>query len=621
MPMIKKRQVGISRRTLLKGAGAIATGHLIPPALAATAVESRDPDSPPASPAPAPARLPENYNILLIVTDQERYFERYPFPVPGRERLMKSGTVFAHHQINSCVCTSSRSVMYTGLHMPQTRMFDNVGLPWMPWSLDPTLGTVASLIGQLGYYAAYKGKWHLSRPLELALQQVSSGDINDIDRPPLHHAMQQYGFEDYSGIGDLIGLHKGGYVYDALTAAQSVSWLRSKGQTMSASGQPWLLAVNLVNPHDVMFIDTDVAGEQIQWHTQLDDCRLLSPSQPPDNALYAERWEREPLPASRHQPFGQPGRPQAQLAYQMARAQLVGQFPDEDRRWRKLQDYYFNCIRDSDTHIVALLNELDSLNLAKNTIVVFTSDHGELQGFHQMHGKGSCVYRQQVHVPMIVRHPAYPGGKVCRALTSHLDLTPTLLGLTGHSPEQIAPLLRQRKGKDFSALLKDPEQASLHQIRDASLYCYDMMLYVDENYLRKVFSLHANPQLSTVEKQQAIGKLSPDYRRRSSIRMLFDGRYKFARYYSLRQHNMPESWEQLLSLNDLELYDLQNDPQEMHNLAAEPERFRERILAMNRQLNARYRHEIGEDNGSFMPQTSGQNWHMSTAELARLVRD
>ena len=52
----------------------------------------------------------------------------------------------------------------------------------------------------------------------------------------------------------------------------------------------------------------------------------------------------------------------------------------------------------------------------KNTIVVFSADHGELGGNHQMRGKGNCAYRQQNHVPLMIVHPAYPGGLQCRAV-------------------------------------------------------------------------------------------------------------------------------------------------------------------------------------------------------------
>ncbi|MGS9102726.1 sulfatase-like hydrolase/transferase, partial [Salmonella enterica subsp. enterica serovar Infantis] len=68
------------------------------------------------------------------------------------------------------------------------------------------------------------------------------------------------------------------------------------------------------------------------------------------------------------------GRPQSHLEYQSARAALEGQFPVEDRRWRKLLVYYFNCIRDCDTHLNRILNELYALKITDKTIVVFTAD-------------------------------------------------------------------------------------------------------------------------------------------------------------------------------------------------------------------------------------------------------
>jgi hypothetical protein len=75
------------------------------------------------------------YNILFILTDQERFFRPGELPVgfslPARERLIKQGTTFVNHRINSCVCTPSRSVLYTGQHIQHTRMFDNTNFPWL----------------------------------------------------------------------------------------------------------------------------------------------------------------------------------------------------------------------------------------------------------------------------------------------------------------------------------------------------------------------------------------------------------------------------------------------------------------------------------------------------------
>ncbi|VVE67476.1 arylsulfatase [Pandoraea captiosa] len=563
-------------------------------------------DSTPA--APIPAQLPAGYNILLIVTDQERHFDGgYPFPVPGRERLMREGVTFLHHENNTNVCTSSRSVMYTGLHMPQTGMFDNLGLPFTQGlSLDPKLGTLGTMMHAAGYYAAYKGKWHLNDKIDAV---VHPEDLGLQPRPELHRIMEQYGFRDYHGVGDVIGLSQGGYLYDAVTTGESVNWLRSTAEQLRSAGKPWFLAVNLVNPHDVMFLDTDQPGAPVQWTGQDNDGGVgMAPAQPPQHALYQATWPDVPLPASRHQSFSEPGRPPAHLEYQRARAALVGQFPDEDRRWRKLQDYYFNCIRDCDTHVARLLSELDALGIAGRTIVVFTADHGELGGHHQMHGKGSSVYREQMHVPFVIRHPAYLGGKTCSAMTCHLDLAPTLLGLTG-APEGLRrQILGERKGKDASPLLAAPDRASVHAVRESSLYCYSMMLYADADYIGQVQAIRRARGLSAQEKAKRTAALHIDLNKRSAIRAINDGRYKFARYFSLRHHHVPRTLDELTAMNDLELFDLQADPHEMNNLARDLTAHRDIVMSMNEKLNRLIAQEVGVDDGHYLPIDKPHPW-------------
>ena len=75
------------------------------------------------------------FNILFILVDQERQFRPGELPagfsLPAHERLKKAGTSFTNHRINSCVCTPSRSVIYTGQHIQQTKMFDNTNFPWI----------------------------------------------------------------------------------------------------------------------------------------------------------------------------------------------------------------------------------------------------------------------------------------------------------------------------------------------------------------------------------------------------------------------------------------------------------------------------------------------------------
>jgi len=400
------------------------------------------------------------YNILFILTDQERYFRPGELPkgysLPAHERLARRGIVFENHQINSCVCTPSRSVLYTGRHIQQTKMFDNTNFPWIS-SMSTDLHTVGDMLREAGYYTAYKGEWHLTKEFET---------VNELGSPTriFTKEMEAYGFSDYIGVGDIIAHDQGGYLHDGIISAMAVSWLRGRGVDLAAQGKPWFLAVNLVNPHDVMFINTDRPNERVQ------NLNMLGHVRPePAHPLYAKQWAFD-LPATYHEALDAPGRPAAHADYIRSHDGLVGNIPNEDWRWRRRHNYYLNCLQDVDRNMVPLLDELDALGLASRTIIVFTADHGDLDGAHRLHSKGATAYREQNNVPLIVVHPAYAGGKRCRAVTSHLDIAPTLVSLTGASADKKAAITKDLAGRDFSSLLSAPEKASFSVIRDGTLY-------------------------------------------------------------------------------------------------------------------------------------------------------
>ena len=238
---------------------------------------------------------------------------------------------------------------------------------------------------------------------------------------------------------------------------------------------------------------------------------------------------------------------------------LLGQWPDEDRRWRLLQNYYFNCIRDCDRHVVRPLQELKATGFDDNTIVVFTADHGELGGAHQMRGKGCNAYREQNHVPLMIVHPAYPAGASVKAVSSHVDIAPTLLALTGMPADALGRVSAGLKGRDLSKTLSAPAQASLTTVRPAALFNYNMFTYLDAAWFGS-FIRTAMSQGPMLEKM-AIGlTLQPNWRNRGAIRSIFDGRYRFSRYFSPIEFNRPTTYEALVAKNDLEVYDLQEDP-------------------------------------------------------------
>ncbi len=530
-------------------------------------------------------------NILLIVGDQERYFDELPpkYSLPGRARLEELGTTFTNHQIASCVCTSSRSNVYTGLHIAQTRMFDNIGWPWIE-SLSTDIPTLGHMMRKLGYYSAYQGKYHMNYDLEE--RQPEGAPPKLIGR----ETMESYGFSDYTGIGDIIGNTLGGYLNDAWIAAFSNRWLRERGQRLNDAGTPWFFAVNFVNPHDVMYFNTDEPGQPVQ-----EEPWLLAPiAREPNYRMYKQEWDY-PLPETRKQAWDAANRPKAHFNYQEARGGLVGQIPNEDQRWRRLQNYYFNCIQDVDRHIRSVIDELEALGMLENTIIVRTADHGELAGAHGMSGKGATAYNEQNQVPMQIVHPDVKGGGKCQALTSHLDLAPTLLSMAQGDDGNKSEMLDKLKGRDFSGVLNDPGRAGVNDVREAALYCYNMLSYYDPKFI-----LDVAKTIQTKGKEDGVADirrrgLKPDLKaHRGAIRTVFDGRYKFSRYFSSVQFNKPETIEQLTDVNDLELFDHETDPNETVNLAADLAKNRDLILAMNAKLNAIIATEIGTEDGSFL---------------------
>ena len=177
----------------------------------------------------------------------------------------------------------------------------------------------------------------------------------------------------------------------------------------------------------------------------------------PVNAMYRKKWAFD-LPATYHQPIDERGRPKAHADYLKSHDALVGNIKNEDWRWRKRHNYYLNCLRDADRNIVPLLDELEALGLASKTIVILTSDHGDLDGAHRLHSKGATSYREQNNVPLIIVHPAHAGGKRCKAVTSHLDIAPTLVNLTNANAQMKAAITKTLPGKDFSSLLAAPRR-------------------------------------------------------------------------------------------------------------------------------------------------------------------
>jgi arylsulfatase A-like enzyme len=162
---------------------------------------------------------------------------------------------------------------------------------------------------------------------------------------------------------------------------------------------------------------------------------------------------------------------------------------------------------------------------------------------------------------MIV-HPAYPCpcGASTKAVSFQIDLAPTLLALTGKPADAVARVGAGLKGRDLSKVLSAPEHASTTAVRPAALFNYNMFTYLDAKWLGAMVRIRASK--GSTMKMAKLVTLQPNWRNRGAMRSIFDGRYRFSRYFSPIEFNRPTTYEDLVAKNDLEIYDLQEDPQE-----------------------------------------------------------
>lgn len=503
-------------------------------------------------------------NILLITTDEERYTLPQPdgYSLTARERLMENGVTFNNYYVASAMCSSSRSVMYTGRHMPITEIYDNDNNPYIR-PLDPALGTLGTMMRSAGYYCAYQGKWHLSNAYK------APGDTHSTER-----ALEPYGFSEFNDWGDLDGGAWAGLKVDPVIAGQAVKWLRNRAPAVRAE-QPWFLTVNFVNPHDVM--SYDYGGRRaVAPPPNLAEALVVRP--PADIPLYQRIWDLD-VPPSLHDDLA--GAAPAVREYADAIHTMFGPVVDDDS-WRLGLSFYLNCTRDVDRNIAVVLDALIACGQADRTVVIFTSDHGEMAGSHGLRQKGNLVYDENFHVPLVICHPDVPGGARTNELGSAIDLAPTILELAGLDSNQIATQFPELNGHSLAPALDGGTTG-----REGVLTAVESIAILDGNYWRRF------GEPGALQKVQS-GELRPDWMKRGFLRGYTDRRYTFGRYFSPLEPNRPRDVDRLLADNDVVLYDRDTDPHEQVNLAADPTH-RDLVTNLSQRLEALIDAEIGQD--------------------------
>jgi arylsulfatase A-like enzyme len=531
-------------------------------------------------------------NVLLILTDQEQSWKLLPsvLPLPNRDRLKQRGVYFNNAYVNSAICAVSRAALYTGTTGQNNAVWDNTPLPYID-GLDPQLPTMGTILRDQGYTTSYFGKWHLT-PSDLKMGGVGDSLLYQHgDAQPGAAAMaeifRQYGFDHSDQRGERDGTWGGAY-FDSQTAKSSSDFIRAN----AGSESPWLTTVNLVNPHDIMFFKATERQQKTTYSQQ------LSLNSEPDLPGYAQNWQ-QPLPSN----FGPKTRKALSAHEQLARGYeyLMGEIPwDDGQAWQRYRNYYFNCLVDVDRHIGSVLDALEESGQWDNTLVIFTSDHGEMAGVHGHRGKGGVIYREACKVPLCICYPGVKGGEESDALVSLLDIVPTAIALTAPDPAAVAIKYPHLVGRDFSPVLTGREPLGPRSDSGA-LIQWTGLATADAEFTKGFLAL-ATASGAKAKWKAVVNEFQfPRFTLRSQMRGIVTERYKFARYFAVTDHHVPRDYEELLRRNDLELYDTHEDPEENHNLAQYPLENKAIILALNDKLNRLISAEVGQDMGQHLP--------------------
>ena len=445
---------------------------------------------------------PSRKNVLFLLSDQHRRdaigIEGNPLAVtPRLDELARQGVRFSDAYCADPVCTPSRASIFTGLHTYHHRAWNN-GSPW-PFETK----TIAHHFNHAGYMTAAIGKMHFvdaqTHGFDYRLDfndwfqylgpvtKLYSDEINRANsgsgHPQIHNLWERgdpwLGARDDDRRQGLVHIGRPSLIpeeqhFESFVARESIRFLREHGKK-----QPFFLVSGFLKPHDPY-----MPAERFAKMFRDTDMKL------------PETWGKVDLTRT----------PQ-EIANRIRRHTPTPELANEAMARRRIAMYWAN-VAQLDAAVGQVLDTLRELNLENDTIVVYSSDHGEMLGDHGLFQK-FVFYEPSAGVPLIFRIPGYAQGQVSREPVSQVQLAEALYELCN------IPSPGGLDGSSFLNVMQKP--ASARPGRTAPV--------------------HAAFNSQT----------------KSGRTMLRKGKYKYSYYFN----DMPE------------LYDLENDPHEMRNLALE----------------------------------------------------
>ncbi len=382
-------------------------------------------------------------NILVLMTDQQRADAmgcsgNDRIQTPNMDALAASGVRFSQAVTPTPVCVAARMSFITGHRASRTHWMANNALP----GPLPELPTMMTLLLQQGYWTQGIGKMHFKgRHYGLRnLLTMEEGISHWVDDDYIRY-MRSQGVKTRfpKGLRDLLYFQPQTcgipveHHHNTWVADRSVDFLRE--HTLNRQDQPFFLWSSWISPHPP-----------------------FAPCEPYDEMYDPAEMD---LPAFSERPI-------ESLAPSLigSRGRLDGAHRDPDRM-RRLRALYNGLVSHVDDGVGRILSELDSLGLADNTVVLFTSDHGEMLGEHGLSQK-NCPYESSVRIPFLLRWPGKTeAGRVSEDHVSLLDVFPTLIDELGLSyPEEHGPLTGES--------LLGAAGGGLQENRDAMVIDYSM---------------------------------------------------------------------------------------------------------------------------------------------------
>jgi len=369
-------------------------------------------------------------NLLFLWTDEQRadtmrVYGNRKIHAPNLNTLASESFVFERAYVSQPVCTPSRSTVMTGL-WPHANSCTENNVP-----LPETVPCFPQILADPEYRTGYFGKWHLGDEVFAQHGFEEWASIEDMYRRYFRkkrdqnakssywHFLKELGYEPDTQQGDFSR---------GFAARLPIEHCKPKFLELKTCdflrrhcNEPFILYVNFLEPH-------------MPFYGPLDD-------------------EHDPNEVDLPENFTDPLEEDEPLRYRLLREHYrqrgyEGHDLKTESGWRRLIANYWGLVTQVDLSVGAILRTLEELGVADNTIVVYTSDHGDMMGAHSLLAK-TVMYEESVKVPWLMRIPQM--GRTQRVIkrpASHINMVPTLLDLMGKPMDDRFP------GQSLVPLLK-----------------------------------------------------------------------------------------------------------------------------------------------------------------------